>query len=250
MQAPSTKEDLQSSTGIINYLSQFAPSMSDLTTPLRKLLLKRDVPFQWTDFHEETFQKVKESISSDMCLWYFDTTKPVTLQVDASKVSFGAVLIQNDSQGRGKAVAFASKSLTPAETRYANIEHKMLANVFGCVKFHHYLYGRKFICESDHKHLEDIYLKHLSDAPPRLQRLLLKIQLYDFSIKYIPAPKIPTADAPSRASLHDKVDIKGLDITIHELTPTMSRVQVETLQKATQEDTTPTSHALDDKRLA
>ena len=30
-------------------------------------------------------------------------------------------------------------------------------------------------------------LKHLSDAPPRLQRLLLKIQLYD--IKDIPGPK-------------------------------------------------------------
>ena len=96
--------------GMINYLSQFVPSMSDLTTGLRKLL-KRDVLFQWRDSNEETFQKLKESTSSDMCLKYFDTTKPVTLQVDASKVSLGAILIQNDSQGRGKPVAFASKSL-------------------------------------------------------------------------------------------------------------------------------------------
>ena len=114
----------------------------------------------------------------------------------------------------------------------------MLVVVFGCIKFHHYLYSRKFICESDHKPLEDIHLKHLSDAPPRLQRLLLKIQTYDFSIKYIPGPKIPMADAFSRVSSHEKAEIKGLDITIHELTPTMSRVQVETIQKATQEDTT------------
>ena len=184
--------------------------MSDLTTPLRKLL-KRDVLFQWTDSHEEAFQKLKDNISSDMCLQCFDTTKPVTLQVDASKVGLGAVLIQNDSQGRGMPVAFASKSLTPAETRYANIECKMLAVVFGCMKFHHYLYGRKFICESDHKPLEDIHLKHLSDAPPRLQRLLLKIQPYDFSIKYIPGPKIPMADALSRVSPHEKIEIKGLE---------------------------------------
>ena len=66
-----------------------------------------------------------------MCLQHFDTTKPVTLQVDASKVSLGAVFIQNDSKDRGKPVAFASKSLAPAETRYANIECKMLAVVFG-----------------------------------------------------------------------------------------------------------------------
>ena len=81
-----------------------------------------------------------------MCLQSFDTTKPVTLQVDASKASFGAVLIQNDSQGRGQPVTFASKSLTPPETRYTNIEHEILAVVFGCMKFHHKLYGRKFIC--------------------------------------------------------------------------------------------------------
>ena len=114
----------------------------------------------------------------------------------------------------------------------------MHAVVFGCMKFHHYLYGRKFICESDHKPLEDIHLKHPSVAPPRLQRLLLKIQSYDFSIKYIPGPKIPMADALSRVIIHEKMEIEGLDVTIHELTSTMSRVQVETIQKATPEDTT------------
>ena len=61
----------------------------------------------------------------------------------------------------------------------------MLAVEFGCLKFHHYLYGRKFICNSDHQLLGKIHLKHLSDAPPRLQRLLLKIQPHDITIKYI-----------------------------------------------------------------
>ena len=144
MQTPSTKQEFQSFMGMINYIRQFVPSMSDLTTSLRKLP-KRDVLFQWTDSHEEAFQKLKDSISSDICLQTFDTTKPDTFQVDASKVSLGAVLIHYDSQGRGKPVALALKSLTPAETRYANIEHEMLAVVFGCIKLHHYLYGRKFI---------------------------------------------------------------------------------------------------------
>ena len=150
MQAPSTKQELQSFIGMITYLSQFLPSMSDLTTPFRKLL-KRHVLFQWTDSHEEAFQKLKDSISSHTCLQHFDTTKPVTLQVDASRVGLGAVLIQNDSQDRGKPIALASKSLTPTETRYVNIEHEMLAVAFGCIKFHHYLYSREFISESDHK---------------------------------------------------------------------------------------------------
>ena len=151
-----------------------------------------------------------------MCLQYFDTTKPVTLQVDASKVGLGAILIKNDSQGRGKPVAFASKSLTPAEIIYAKIECKMLAVVFGCIKFHHYLYDRKFICEGDHKPLDNIHLKQLSDAQSRLQRLLLKIQPYDFSNKYIPGPKIPMADALSRVSPHEKVEMSP-SMSLHQL---------------------------------
>ena len=134
----------------MNYLRQFIPSTSDLTSNLRRLL-KKDVLFQWTYSHEKEFQELKSKGSSDACLLYFDTTRPVTLQVDASKVGLIVVLIQKDIQGRSRWVAFASKSLTPAETRYANIECEMLALVFGCIRFHHYLYGREFICQSDHR---------------------------------------------------------------------------------------------------
>ena len=211
---------------MINYLSQFIPSMSELNSILRKLL-KKDILFQWTDNHEKEFQELKSKVSSDACLQYFDTTKPVTLQVDASKVGLGYVLIQKDRQGRSRPVVFASKSLTPAETRYANIECEMLAVVFGLMRFHHYLYGREFICQSDHKPLMDIHLKHLSDAPPSLQRLLLKIQPYNFIIMYVPGKNIPMADALNRVSPNEKTEIKGLDVTIHELTPQLSRIQVE-----------------------
>ena len=75
------------------------------------------------------FQELKNKVSSDACLQCFDTTKPVTLQVDTLKVGLEAVLKWMDSQGRNRPVVYACKSLTPAETRYANIEHEMLAVV-------------------------------------------------------------------------------------------------------------------------
>ena len=53
---------------------------------------------------------------------YFDTSKPVTLQVDASQVGLGAVILQEDSQGRTRDVVYASEALTTSETSYANIE--------------------------------------------------------------------------------------------------------------------------------
>lgn len=51
----------------------------------------------------------------------------------------------------GQPIAYASKSLTPTQEAYAQIEKEALALVFGCEKFHHYLYGRNFVAETDHK---------------------------------------------------------------------------------------------------
>ena len=147
-------------------------------------------------------------------------------------------LLQEDNHGKLRPVAYASKSLTPAETRCANIERERLAMVWHCIKFHHYLYGRKFVCQSDHKPLEDIHLKYLSDAPPRLQRLLLKLQPYDITIKYVPGSHVPVADPLSRGSLSGRTEITGLDVTKHEITHDLSHIHVETMQKTTKEDPT------------
>ena len=90
--------------------------------------------------------------------------------------------------------------------------------VWDCITFHHYMYGRKFICQSDHKPLEDIHLKYLSDAPPNLQRLLLKLQPYDITIKYVLGLQVPVADALSR--VHPSVRTA----TINEITPDLSHI--------------------------
>ena len=139
------------------------------------------------------------------------------LQVDASKLGLGGCLLQEDNHGKLRPAAYASKNLTHAETRYANIESEMLAVVWGCIKFHHYLYGRKFLCQSDHKLLGGIHLKYMIDAPPRLQRLLLQLQPYDVTIKYVPGSQVPVADALSRVSASGRTKIKGLHVTIHEI---------------------------------
>ena len=66
----------------------------------------------------------------------------------------------------GKVVAFASRALTDTEKRYANIAGEILAVVVACEKFHLYLFGKRFLVESDHKPLETIHLKNVTAAPP------------------------------------------------------------------------------------
>ena len=232
MQPPMNKQQLSSFLGMVPYLSQYMPNISSLTAALRGLL-KKDALFQWSEAHDVAFQRIKNQTSEDVCLRYFDTTKEVVLQVDASQVGLGVVLLQD-----GKPVAYASKALTAAEMRYANIEREMLVVVFGCLKYHHYLYGRRFVCRSDHQPLEKIHLKNLSDALPRLQRLLLKIQPYDFEIKYIPWKEVALADALSRVNPLDKMELKGLDFSIHELTPCMTLIQVSMIHEEQKKDAT------------
>jgi len=109
----------------------------------------------------DTFTWLKTSISSAPVLKFFDPKEPVTLSVYASSKGVGAVLLQND-----RSVAYASKALTPSPKNYAQIEKEMLAIVFGCERFHDYLYGqREITVESDHKPFKAILTKPNHQAP-------------------------------------------------------------------------------------
>ena len=161
MTPPQTKQELQSFLGAVNYLQTFVPHLSLNTEPLWALLKKENC-FAWDKNTNTCFQKIKSQLQKALLrpLRYYDQTKPVTLQCDASLKGLGACIIQD-----GQPTTFASKSLTDTETHYTNIERELLAIIYGCEKFHTYLYRRTFIVEIDHKPLEMISLKNLTVAP-------------------------------------------------------------------------------------
>ena len=154
------------------------------------------------------------------------------LQVDASSKGLGAVLLQEN-----RPIAFASKALTPAESRYANIERELLAVVYGCEKFHTYLYGRQFVVESDHRPLEQNQKKNLDMAPPRLQRMLLRLQPYDCIIKYKPGKEMVIANTLSRLSPREGDEIPGMQVKIHHLVE-FSPVELQQIKDETAKDRT------------
>ena len=141
--------------------------MSNITLLIRDIL-KKEISFHWDLPQEESFSKLKNILSSTPVLTFYDVKKPVIISCDASQSGLGALLLQD-----GKPVAHASRALSSAETRYAQIEKELLAVVFAFTKFHQYVYSKDVIVESDHKPLEAILKKSLAAAPPRLQRMLL-----------------------------------------------------------------------------
>ena len=110
MPAPTCLCELQEFIEMVTYLSKFIHGLSDLQEPLRALT-KKDVQFNWTPSHEKQFNIIKQAISSTATLRYFDVDKPVTLQVDASKIGLGVAIFQGDAP-----VAYASKA--PTDTKH------------------------------------------------------------------------------------------------------------------------------------
>jgi hypothetical protein len=207
-------------------MSPFFANFADHTDALRALTHKGS-EWEWTAAHQKAFDNVKSLISTECTLTYFDPKKPTIVQVDASLKGLGAALIQDN-----KPIAFASKTLTGAEKRYANIERELLAVVFGCTRFHTYLYGSKFTVESDHKPLENIQHKSLAQVPPRLQRLMLNIQRYDYHIVYKPGREMVLADALSRLNPvpGPQIDLDTAIYAVQFSTEKLNELKIQTQQ--------------------
>ena len=93
------------------------------------------------------------------------------------------------------------------------MEKEPLAIVFGIKKFESYLYGRKFKVETDHKPLESILKKSLLSAPKRLQRMMLRLQNFDFEVEYKKGILLHLADTLSRAYLpHGQIKCSKEDV--------------------------------------
>ncbi|OWF56513.1 Transposon Ty3-I Gag-Pol polyprotein [Mizuhopecten yessoensis] len=189
---------------MINYLARFVPDLSSRAVPLRKLLVK-DNAWIWEQPQERAFEELKTLVSNEPVLKFYDPTKEIRVSADASQTGLGAVLLQkHDSEWLP--VAYASRTVTECESRYATIEREALALTFACERFHQYVYGTTFEVETDHKPLVAIFAKAFNGCPPRIQRMRLRLQKYDFRLSHTPGRYMYTADTLSRASVKDVHD--------------------------------------------
>lgn len=216
MPSPTNQKELQRFLGMVTYLSKFIPNFSSHTDVLRQIL-KKDIAWHWLDQHENAVHLIKQLISEAATLKYYDPNKVLMIQTDASSTGLGSCLMQD-----GQPIAYASRSLTPAERNYAQIEKELLAIVFACERFSHYVYGRKTTVQSDHKPLEAIFRKPICDTSPRLQRMLLRLLKFQLTIEYLPGSKMLIADALSRAYIAEDTKVsddltEDLEVLVHAL---------------------------------
>ena len=121
MSPPTNQRSLQLFLGIVNHYSKFIPFLADLSAPLYRLL-RKDVPFHWSEECEDSFKRIEEVLTSSEVLAHFDPKVPLGLACDASTTGIGAVLCHRYEDGTEKPIAYVPKTLTKTEQNYSQIK--------------------------------------------------------------------------------------------------------------------------------
>lgn len=188
---PRNQKEIKSFLGATGYYRKFIKDYAKIAKHMTKYL-KKGVKIDIEDpKYIESFETLRDSLKYEPVLIRPDFSQKFELTTDASNYAIGAVLSQNK-----KPMAYASRTLNEAETRYSTIEKELLAVVWATKYFRPYLYGQKFTLYTDHKPLE--WLKSQKDPGSRLGRWAIKLQEYDFEIKYVKGKENYVADWLSR----------------------------------------------------
>ena len=178
---PQNVKALRSFHGLASYYRKFVEGFARITAPLRRLL-KDGTKFEWSESCQSAFEKLQRRLTSAPVLVYPDFDRPFLVSTDASGQGLGAVLEQVEEDGYAHPVAYASRSLSPAETRYGISELEALAAVWALKKFRAYLLGHKTILFTDHAALKS--LLDMKNPSGKLGRWGMAIQEISPEIHY------------------------------------------------------------------
>ena len=196
---PRKQKQVRSFLGMANYYRRFIQNFSKIASPLYALL-KKDIPFKWTESCQNSFDKLKNALLSAPILSYPDPVKKFVLTCDASDIAIGYYLSQMSTDNQEHVIAYGGKALTKEEKNYTTSEKELLAVLKGVEAYRPYLVGRNFTVYTDHRAL--VWLKSAKHTG-RLERWALKLQEYDFDIIHRPGKNNFVADALSRIPYPD-----------------------------------------------
>lgn len=198
---PESTVKMQSFLGMSLFFSSFVPNYSQLTAKLNEMTHKdfnwKD-PTVWKHDYLLEFNKLKDSVSKSLELFYPDYDLDWVLRTDASELGVGAALFQIYREAGKEPVyqpiSFASKKFSDAATRWSTIEQEAYGIFFGLETHAYFLYAKKFILETDHRNL--IWIE--SSVVPKIVRWRIYMQSFNFVLRHIAGKLNIQADYFSR----------------------------------------------------
>jgi hypothetical protein len=242
---PTNITEVKRFLGVVNYYRSFIPNASSIMSPLHELL-RAGAEWQWGERQRSAVRRVKRELVSERTLAHFDPAARLELAVDAGPAGLGAVLSLRDRTGLERPLAFASRSLTPSERNYSQIQKEATAIIFGVKRFHQYLYGRSepFILKTDHRPLVSIFNNNSGISVTtalRLQRYAIILSAYRYTVQYTTGASNVVADYFSRAPLPETITTTDKEFdtfcSLNFLDSVLPAVTANDIRQATENDT-------------
>ena len=181
---PKNAGEVGSLLGMTNACQDYIPDYAKIATPLRELT-KKNAAFNWTNTNQKAFELLKKRLTQIPVMSYFDTQKRSMIIVDGSPYGISAIFTQREHNSSNCHIeAYASRALTPVERRYTQTDIEGLALIWGIEHFRLFVLGAEFDIITDHKALESIYNNPRSTPTACIQRWMMPLQPYHFSVIY------------------------------------------------------------------
>src|SRR3954464_10959919 len=197
---PKTVKQVRSFLGLASYCRRFVENFSKIAKPLTNLLHK-GVKFEWTDKCQESFQALKDKLTSPPVLLRLDTQKDFVIYCDVSHQGLGCVLMQER-----RVIAYGSCQLRTHEDKYPTHDIELAAVIYALKLWRHYLLGNCCEIYTDHQSLK--YLFTQPDLNLRQQRWLETIADFNMDIHYTPGKANVMADALSRKAYCSELEVQ------------------------------------------
>ena len=210
---PDSLNKLRRFLGMFNFYRRFIPHCSDILQPLTEALKGKAKKFTLSSEAKDAFTAAKTAIASTTMLTYLSPDPEATLILctDASQAAVGAVL-QQRVNNEVKPLAFFSKKLEPAQTRYSTFGRELLAVYLAVKHFKHLLQGRDFVIFTDHKPLTYAFNAKSDRYSPREIRRLDYISQFSTNIQFIKGESNVVADTLSHFNVDAIFSTKGIDL--------------------------------------
>ena len=213
---PTTVHEVRQFIGLCGFYQQFVERFQAVAAPLTAMF-KADFEWEWTAVHQASFDKLKQAMINATHLSAIDPRQPYQLYTDASKDCVGATLAQRCPHGKYKGhlrpIAFMSRKMQPAETRYRIREQELLVIVIALKQWFHLLRGpQQVYVQTDHESL-----RYLKTCPRPLTPLQARwsqfLEEYNLTLWYVTGLEGSAADACSRLTSQQLMDIENVTRT-------------------------------------
>lgn len=195
-------EEVRGFLGLAGFYRRFVPNFSKKAIPLSELT-KKNQQWKWGGEQQQAFESLKRAVSEAPVLVTADPSRPFSLSTDASGYAIGAVLQQDQGQGL-QPIAYMSRKLHEAETRYSVGEQELLAIKTALEVWRHYLHGCMVNVFTDNRALE--FIESQKELSGRQARWMEVMSQYNYKIHYRPGKDNQVADALSRRADHKDRD--------------------------------------------